>query len=303
MKQTLICLLLFATAFASCNRPRTIPDDKLEAIVEEVFLSNAYQQGRYMPMRLDSLDIYRPIFQRYGYKPADMLHTINSLTKRKSVRFSDILGNVITRLENRSNRYDSLVMLRDTIDARIAERYKEVIYTDSLHRFTRFEDAAKFEIRVPLGTGRYKLGFVYQVDTTDRNIYIQYSQHTLDSLQRRNNTLTRTLSKHPKPQREELAFTVTDRAVRELVINPVRIPSEKPQKTNITFDSLQIIRYPLIEEGRDRYLRDMLRYDSVMIPLYLNRELHAKDYVTLRPDTAGIRAAGDSVVRSVGSSR
>lgn len=289
--------------FAACNRPRTIPDDKLEAIVTEVFLSNAFYQGHYTQINLDSMELYRPIFEKYGYTPQDMLYTIDGLSRRKSIRFTDIMDNAIAAIERDSRRYDSLVAIRDTIDARIAERFRKVVHTDTLHHITSFKAAKAFEIRVPLERGRYTVEFVYKVDSTDKNAYIQYYQYTLDTMNIRNNTITRTYSRLPDFKRENITFTIDDPKIKELVINPVRIPSEEARVTNVSFDSLRITRYLLVAEGRDSLLRQIFDYNRELLNEMPDDKPAAKDYVTLRPHAARVDTGSDTLVRSAGQAR
>ena len=79
MKRLLICLLALPMLFSACNKPKEIPDDKLIAIVGDLFLANAYWSSTLMAdsLRTDSVNIYAPIFERYGYRPKDFIHTID----------------------------------------------------------------------------------------------------------------------------------------------------------------------------------------------------------------------------------
>lgn len=95
MIKRLICLLCVAVTAAACNRPRNIPDEKLIAITREIFLANAYRDSPKSGFsQADTVDFYTPIFEKYGYKPSDLSYTINNLSRRKSVRFTDILEEV-----------------------------------------------------------------------------------------------------------------------------------------------------------------------------------------------------------------
>ena len=73
----LFCLLAALLVFAACDKPKNIPDDKLTAIVGDLFLANAYWDihGDYRFIR-DSIDIYSPIFEQYGFTPKDFMFTI-----------------------------------------------------------------------------------------------------------------------------------------------------------------------------------------------------------------------------------
>ena len=96
----LFCLLAALLVFAACDKPKNIPDDKLTAIVGDLFLANAYWDihGDYRFIR-DSIDIYSPIFEQYGFTPKDFMFTIENLSKRKSVKFTDILQAALDTLQ------------------------------------------------------------------------------------------------------------------------------------------------------------------------------------------------------------
>lgn len=303
MKRILFILIVVPLLFGACRRPKTIPDNVLEAIVTEVFVSNAVVQGRYIPLNIDTLEIYQPIFDRYGYTPGDMLYTIDELSKRKSVRFTDILDNAIAAIERQSGRYDSLVMERDTIHARLTRRYREVVYTDTLHRFTRSADARNFEIRISIDPARYEIEYLYRIDSTDKNPYLQYSHHTLDSAGNRGNTNSRTLQRSQDFRRQQMSVTVEDPRFGELVVNPIRVLRDGEYRTNAAFDSLRITRYPLPEEASRRFHREILLLDSLVPKPLRHEKPFPEDYVTLRPDTTGIEAGRDTVVRPAGPPR
>ena len=110
-----LVLALASIALASCNKPRVIPDDELADIFYDVYLTNAYvdRQG----IDLDSMMLYEPIFEKYGYTVEDLHLTINSFSKRKSARLSDAVEMAIQRLELESDLLNAQVADLDTINA------------------------------------------------------------------------------------------------------------------------------------------------------------------------------------------
>ena len=172
MKRIRRSIILFVIAMAvwACDRPRNIPDATLVEITHDLFLANAYAspQGPKGLLR-DTLDYYTPIFTRYGYKPSDFSYTIANLSRRKSIRFTDILDIVVLRLEAESARLSAEIAMRDTIDQRLAERYKQVIYSDSLRHLSQLRESNDPDLSLPVTQGRYRIDFVYDMDTSSRN--------------------------------------------------------------------------------------------------------------------------------------
>ena len=64
------------------------------------------------------MDFYTPIFEKYGYKPSDLSYTINNLSRRKSVRFTDILEEVARRLDREDSLMKARIATLDTVDSR-----------------------------------------------------------------------------------------------------------------------------------------------------------------------------------------
>lgn len=94
---------------AACARHTIIPDDELAQIFHDAFLTNAYIGSQ--NVRIDSLNIYEPIFARYGYTTEDVQYTIGNFSKRKSARLGDVVELAIDRLEEEGKRYDREVAI------------------------------------------------------------------------------------------------------------------------------------------------------------------------------------------------
>ena len=82
-----LCAFLLL-AGAACTRHKIIPDEKLAQIFHDAFLTNAYIGD--VRVNIDSLNIYEPIFARYGYTTRDVYYTIGNFSKRKSARLGDV---------------------------------------------------------------------------------------------------------------------------------------------------------------------------------------------------------------------
>lgn len=88
-------------AGAACTRHKIIPDEKLAQIFHDAFLTNAYIGDE--RVNIDSLNIYEPIFARYGYTTRDVYYTIGNFSKRKSARLDDVVEMAIEKLETEGN--------------------------------------------------------------------------------------------------------------------------------------------------------------------------------------------------------
>ena len=104
---------------------RLQPDEKLIAITREIFLANAYRDSPKSGFsQADTVDFYTPIFEKYGYKPSDLSYTINNLSRRKSVRFTDILEEVARRLDREDSLMKARIATLDTVDSRTMNRFR-----------------------------------------------------------------------------------------------------------------------------------------------------------------------------------
>lgn len=91
-------------------------------------------------MKLDSLELYEPVFSRYGYTAEDVRYTIGNFSRRKSAKLSDVVEQSIRLLEEESAYYKYEVGVLDTIDNVARRRFTRTVYSDSLIRVTRIKD-------------------------------------------------------------------------------------------------------------------------------------------------------------------
>ena len=169
MKRTLSALLLFgALLMMACNKPKEVPDKILGSIFHDAMLVNAYLT--YNPeFKIDSLNIYEPIFARYGYTTEDVHYTINNFSRRKSIRLSDVAEYMITLLDEESKSLRERVARQDTIDNVAYRRFKRVLYSDKDVVVERDADSSRLRITVPvLEPGYYIVKGSYTLDSLDR---------------------------------------------------------------------------------------------------------------------------------------
>ncbi len=313
MIKRLICLTALAAIAVSCRSARTIPDDKLVAITREIYLANALRGSTFYPLsQSDSVDMYTPIFEKYGYKPSDLSYTIRNLSRRKSVRFTDIIDRVTEQLAREDSLLGVRVALLDTVDARIDARYREIVLADTAVRvLTRPSDVDKPEISLPVRAGRYEIEFVYDRDTSDRNNILQYAHFVVDTAGEKSSFLYRSYLKNTR-KRDTVEAVLPERLpgghvpqTLDLCLAAVsgrsgkrKDEKEKP-KTSVRIDSLRIAYYLPREEAYARFaeetmpgsLLDSLKKDTthVRIPEKIVRPCDS--------DTAGLAARGGALVR------
>ena len=151
-----------------CQSSREIPDEDLIKIFHDAYLANAYigEKG----IHEDSLFLYEPIFERYGYTVKDMQHTLKTFSKRKSALLSDLMVEVSKQLEQEARIEGRKIVVLDTIDNVAKRRYTRTVYEDSLIRVKRLRDTNKLRITInDLATGDYTITFDYLIDTLDEN--------------------------------------------------------------------------------------------------------------------------------------
>ena len=164
IKRSLYILLLVVTlGMTSCKEKVVIPDDTLADIFHDAFLVNAYIGEERID--IDSLKIYEPIFQRYGYTTKDVIYTIGNFSRRKSVRLGSVVEQAITRLEREHKEYDKRVMILDTIRNVALRASKRKIYEDTLIVAKKRADSTKLRIEItPAPRGEYIIGYSYKCE-------------------------------------------------------------------------------------------------------------------------------------------
>ena len=152
---------------ASCSHHKIIPDSKLALIFHDAFLANAYLGGR--DIVADSLNVYEPIFARYGYTVRDVQYTIGNFSKRKSARLGNVVELAIDLLEAEGKAYNREVAILDTIDNVALRSARRTLRADSLIRVRSLADTARLRFAVDVEPGDYEVRWNYLVDSLDRN--------------------------------------------------------------------------------------------------------------------------------------
>ncbi len=162
-------IMIATFSIIGCQKQKVISDRELAQIFHDAFLVNAIVTEQ--NIRIDSLNIYEPIFEKYGYTTEDVQYTIGNFSKRKSARLSDIVEGAIVLLEKEGIEYDHEVAILDTIRAISQRKMSRVVLEKELLMMRNHRDTSKFKLEVDsIRGGRYVLSFDYLIDSLDENI-------------------------------------------------------------------------------------------------------------------------------------
>ena len=103
---TLLCVL-------GCARRKEIDDKTLAQIFRDAYLTNAYLGVNYL--NIDSIQIYEPILNKYGYTPEDLRYTIGNFSRRKSAQLGRVLREAENQIAEVAQIYEKRVVVLDTI--------------------------------------------------------------------------------------------------------------------------------------------------------------------------------------------
>lgn len=249
-----LAALLLGLMAGACARHKIISDEELAHIFHDAFLTNAYVSTE--RLSLDSLNIYEPIFARYGYTTEDVQYTIGNFSKRKSARLGDVVEEAIRMLEEEGLRYEHEVAVLDTIDNVARRTFTRTVLADSLVRVRSLRDTARLHIRLDsLLPGEYNLTVNYLVDSLDRNPGLRGSAWLIRTDGSRTSSYTFTMRRN-KEERFTRRYTA-DSTTRELHLN-LFLPREGAKRPSVTLRDLEI-RYtpPTRQAVESLYLRQL----------------------------------------------
>lgn len=261
MKRFFRSLAVVVVAFAAiaCARHKIIPDETLALIFHDAFLTNAYIEKENVDT--DTLNIYEPIFKKYGYSIEDVRFTIGNFSKRKSARLGDVVEIAIDILEEEGKFYEKEVAVLDTIDNTAQRLFTRTIYTDSLIRIKSLKDSTSRIITInDIRPGEYKILFDYKVDSLDNNL----QRKTMMWFEREDSTRVSqqqyVLRKTYDTEEFSRVMIPKGDCVR-LVIDLLHVNKDekitnlkgKKQKrhTGLTVTDLRIVHVPTVEEAVD----------------------------------------------------
>lgn len=168
MKKTIAIVLVALMAVATgCRRYKVIPDRTLGQIFHDAMLTNAYVDNQ--GVSIDSLNIYEPIFARYGYTTADVQYTLEEFSRRKSAHLSDVAEYMILLFDREAAELNRQVAVLDTIDNVAQRRARRTVLHDTMVRASRAADTALLRFVVDgVRTGEYVVSATYSLDSLDK---------------------------------------------------------------------------------------------------------------------------------------
>ncbi|MFI3266606.1 MAG: hypothetical protein R3Y15_05570 [Rikenellaceae bacterium] len=290
MRKLFLIIIALATMF-SCFGPRKkiITTEHMEIITAEIFVANAYGSFAELMMQ-DSIDMYEPIFNKYGYTATDMLYTITELTKRKSVRYTDILEGAILRIERVHDSLDRIVKAQDTVDMLMVKTYSTRVYDLPELVVDNIKDTSNLSIKVPVEPGSYELSFRYFIDSEDKNSPISYRYGIINKSGRYRSISTYHMKKSLSEKRDLTIPNVSEQdslLYLQLGVYPKTMTGEP----HIRFDSLTLYHLPVLESVKDSF-RDRW-FPNELLP-YIN-ESNKKDSRAVGPYLKWAASASDSL--------
>jgi len=229
-----------AVGSVSCSHHKIIPDDELALIFHDAFLANAYLGPRNLAH--DSLNVYEPIFARYGYTTQDVHYTIGNFSKRKSARLGDVVEQAIDLLESEGKFFSREVAVLDTIDNIALRSARRTLRADSLLRVRSLADTARVSFSFDVVHGEYEVRLKYLVDSLDLNTRGLRSQMWLErSDSSRVQTYTVSLRRLSEGTLSR-KFTA-DSAHRRLCIHLLTFPN-KPLRPSFTARDFRVTHTP-----------------------------------------------------------
>lgn len=112
-KHILSLLAVFLSAFiltVSCSgRNDIIPEDTMSQIYYDMYLTDEAVDLNYQYRRMaDTLNIYEPVFNRYGYTSDDFRRSVNFYLERPD-RFENVFANTKSMLEKHRREIESIL--------------------------------------------------------------------------------------------------------------------------------------------------------------------------------------------------
>ena len=280
--------MLILLSVVSCSRKKVIDDQTLAKIFSEAYISNAYLGIKYF--NIDSVQIYEPILDRYGFTPEDFRYTIGNFSRRKSAQLGRVLKDAEEQIKKIADVYEREVVILDTIQNVAVRTMQRVVHKDSLISVKKLADTSKLKLVIdPLQPGMYSVRYKY--NCTKEQIKEKKGKKKDLSLRGVINIETSTGTHannyaYNLRDEENIRRTIsTDTAAKRLVITFAKPadPTQKMRKPNITISDFIIEYTPeenlAIDSLFKRYI-DIKIFDDVFFS--------AKDSLALSADTTRV---------------
>ena len=252
-----------------CNKPKVIPDDVLGKIFHDAMLTNSYINN--VLVKADSLNIYEPILESYGYTPEDLQNTIVNFSRRKSARLSDVAEHMILLLEREAMVLEKQVSVLDTINNVARRRFTEVLVMDTVVKATTKADSMLLRFEAPvIGTGDYRIECHYTLDSLDKtkgrryHIDWMHADSTLHSLAsgnlvqgvNRDFNYAYTINKKD----ERIGLVISFDHLQERITRPGKpaVLKNKRDTPRITIEDIKVTYVPSAEPSVERLYEEQL---------------------------------------------
>ncbi len=242
MRKLYIILTIILLTAVSCEEHRTIPRKKLSKIYYEMYLADeALSSSRKLRRMTDSLQLYEPIFNKYGYTTDDYLYTVDIYLENPA-KYRKIFDRTKKMLEEKKEELQAI--------------YTAETYYDRLMRW-RFLDTLDFIVKSE-GKG---LGF---------HTWAQFFFNQIEPVSLKEEPLVFSLIV-PRPELEP-EYLDSLRAIAHK-LDSIRIDS-------LLRDTLYI-PYPLLAEqiSADSVVRDSTAADSLTINIDTISNVFARAYI------------------------
>ena len=280
--------MLILLSVVSCSRKKVIDDQTLAKIFSEAYISNAYLGIKYF--NIDSVQIYEPILDRYGFTPEDFRYTIGNFSRRKSAQLGRVLKDAEEQIKKIADIYEREVVILDTIQNVAVRTMQRVVHKDSLISVKKLADTSKLKLVIdPLQPGMYSVRYKY--NCTKEQIKEKKGKKKDLSLRGVINIETSTGTHannyaYNLRDEENIRRTIsTDTAAKRLVITFAKPadPTQKMRKPNITISDF-IIEYT----PEEKLAIDSLFKRYIDIKIFDDVFFSAKDSLALSADTTRV---------------
>lgn len=286
---TYILLCVTALLTTACGGPKIIPDDELAKIFSEAYIQNAYMTA--FARGGDTLDIYTPIWERYGYTEEDMRFSIGNFSKRKSAKLSDVVDEAIRLIEQERTMANHKKAVRDTLREIGRRLFVRTVHYDTLIRVRRVADTAGLELRIPITeSGDFEVTYSYVVDSLDKNHNMRTRHYVLSMYDRRMGEAVHRMRRNEMRGRYTGRFkaSVGD---KYLVVDLNPYTQKNITKPDLRIDSLEVRFYMDDRKAQDSISRMLLRKT---IPEDFQRFIKPWQDSVARRDSV-LRAVADSI--------
>ncbi len=268
MKRTLISLTLFATLLAAtllpaCQRDRIIPDDTLAEIFHDAFLINAYVGAEHLS--LDSLEIYEPVFQKYGYTAEDIRRTVGNFSRRKSAKLGTVVNVAIERLDKESKEWNRKVVILDTIREYSLRKFSRTVYEDTLITVKRRADSTRLHLVIePVPAGTYNIAYNYEREED----LSKYRREASLCFERADSSRFGRQSFYLRKSEKVRRVLRADTTAARLVLNLGTFSGKPPKEVDMEIRNLEIVYEPTeqmaVDSLFDRYVEIKIFADDFM---------------------------------------